>query len=375
MVLIISSQDRRSLFDVINHAIIRRTILMEKYFIQISSAIFDNLQKVNLCQALSSFWGPYSTLNSTPTPVPSDVTLSPPSTLLQSIQYIQTLQTPCPPPILSSSSDTNSVTGSVGDEERSDGSNTDEDIFSMDDFPCKSPLLIDDADADVKSPDRIPPNTHCIIVDWDDTLMATTQLTMFIRQQNTKSGEEPNKFNPYNNTEFTHVYQEALSLLEIRIITFLTILQQLGDVYIITNSEQGWVQMSCKQYLPSVWDHISTIPIISARTTYECMYPNNFYMYKLMAFQSCIQPHHKILMSFGDNPIDHKAAADTGALKNIRVKNIKFAMFPDITLLNAQLGLIVSFLPKIYEHTADFSVIPMITTHTTPPTLKFSIVE
>ena len=82
-------------------------------------------------------------------------------------------------------------------------------------------------------------------------------------------------------------------------------------------------------------------------------------------------------MSFGDSPIDHKAAEDTGILKNIQVKNIKFSMCPDITLLNAQLGLIISFLPKIYEHSTDsgFSVLPSITTHTTPPSLRFIIVE
>ncbi len=451
-----------------NHVIIRRTILMEKYFIRVSAAIVDNIQKVNLYKALNSIWGssvslgPISTFDSTPThpKFDDDVDLSPstlspstlspstlppstlspstlppstlspstlppstlspstlspstlspstlspstlspstlppstlppstlspstlpPSALLQSstqVAFPQSPQTVTQPqtPIQPSSSDRDSNTGSVGDEERSVGTDTDDDMFSIDDCPCKSPLIADDSDADVRSL-----NTHCIIVDWDDTLMATTQLMTFIQQQTTKNEEcpsnQPIKFNHCNYSDFNCVYQEALNLLEIRIVTFLAVLQRLGDVYIVTNSEQGWVQMSCKQYLPSVWNHISNIPIISARTTYESTYPKDFYMWKLMAFQSCIQPHHKILMSFGDSPIDHKAAEDTGILKNVQVKNIKFSMCPDITLLNAQLGLIISFLPKIYEHSTDsgFSVLPSITNNTIPPSLRFIIIE
>ena len=184
--MVLSKQDRIKLFDVMNHVIIRRTILMEKYFIRVSAAIIDNIQNVNLYKALNSIWGssvslsPISTFDSTPTHPKSDDVVDlppptlPPPTLLQSStqvafpqspQQVTQLQTPIQP----SSSDRDSNTGSVGDEERSVGTDTDDDMFSIDDCPCKSPLVADDSDADVR-----PLNTHCIIVDWDDTLMATT---------------------------------------------------------------------------------------------------------------------------------------------------------------------------------------------------------
>ena len=308
-----------------------------------------------------------------------------------------------PPPPSTASHDTDSVTGEC------DGCSDD---FSDDDM-----FVMEDSNGSPSSPNSSPnsPSSknhlHCIIVDWDDTLMATTVLISFLEAQNackkasvsaatpsvsaatpsvsaatpsvaaatpsvaaaTPSVDSqqsqllppqsqlsppanPSQYYPaipssILSMEFAQHYAQALALLEKRIILFLEVIQRLGDVYIITNSEKGWVQLSCEQYIPSVWNSLKKFPIISARSCHDTQYPGNPYMWKYLAFQECIQPYHKFLMSFGDSPIDHKVAEDTGRLHQLQVKNIKFKLAPSFEDLHLQLSNIIPLLSTIHKAT------------------------
>jgi len=57
-----------------------------------------------------------------------------------------------------------------------------------------------------------------------------------------------------------------------------------GRVYIITNACEGWVEFSCKRFLPAVLPVLSKITIISARARYEKIYPKEVPKWKLYAF-------------------------------------------------------------------------------------------
>ena len=57
-----------------------------------------------------------------------------------------------------------------------------------------------------------------------------------------------------------------------------------GRVYIITNACEGWVQFSCKTFMPECLPILSKITIISARARYESRYPGQVPKWKLYAF-------------------------------------------------------------------------------------------
>jgi hypothetical protein len=273
-----------------------------------------------------------------------------------------------------------SVTPDSGDldRDRRDDFSEDDDIFVMEDWQDRpispdSPLLC-------HSPRRVKPSTlqipstHCIAVDWDDTLMASSALMAFLTAQDallkaahqTQSSPSPVAVPVQSypsipatllSGEFTQRYAKALDLLEKRIILFLEVLRRLGDVFIITNSEQGWVQLSCERYIPSVWKCLQEFPIISARTNHEKVHPGNPYMWKYKAFQECVRPHHKYLMSFGDSPVDHQVAEDVGKLCQLQVKNIKFKLMPSFEDLNLQLSHILTVLSTIHQSVEAMTVI------------------
>lgn len=57
-----------------------------------------------------------------------------------------------------------------------------------------------------------------------------------------------------------------------------------GEVIIITNSDEGWVQFSAERYVPNLIPVISNYRIVSARTSYEKFYPGQPLCWKAAAF-------------------------------------------------------------------------------------------
>ena len=43
----------------------------------------------------------------------------------------------------------------------------------------------------------------------------------------------------------------------------------MGTVVIITNAEQGWIELSCRKFMPSLYDSVTQYRILSARSTFE----------------------------------------------------------------------------------------------------------
>lgn len=59
---------------------------------------------------------------------------------------------------------------------------------------------------------------------------------------------------------------------------------QHGKTYIITNAAEGWVEFSCKKFMPTVVPILSKINIISARARYESKYPTDVPQWKIHTF-------------------------------------------------------------------------------------------
>ena len=66
-----------------------------------------------------------------------------------------------------------------------------------------------------------------------------------------------------------------LAVLQDGVISLINRAQQLGSVIIITNAETGWVELSCKKFMPRVAPLLTNIKILSARSTYEALFPDS----------------------------------------------------------------------------------------------------
>lgn len=108
---------------------------------------------------------------------------------------------------------------------------------------------------------ELKPKTHqtIIIFDWDDTLIPTTFLLPY---QNLIYQPLSRPLPQTIARRMAEIDQFASKLLEIS--------KQNGQVLIITNAAEGWVELSAQRFMPLTAKVLrSDVEIISARTRYE----------------------------------------------------------------------------------------------------------
>jgi len=110
------------------------------------------------------------------------------------------------------------------------------------------------------------------IFDWDDTLLPTT----FIQQQG-----------------FPNMNPDVLKHLEPIDDSSSKILEKawnLGEVFIVTNAFEGWIELSSGLYMPKTIQIIKEkrIKLLSARAKYERRYPKDPHRWKKEAFLETI---------------------------------------------------------------------------------------
>ena len=188
---------------------------------------------------------------------------------------------------------------------------------------------------------------NIFIFDWDDTLFCTTFFS-------------PSGY--LDDDEIILVsYMEKIQKLEALVKKLLTLTVEKGDTYIITNSEPGWVEYSCKRFFPNVSTLLNKIKIISARGLYENEYPNDFRTWKNKAFNDIIQNYEKNLptniMCLGDSTYEIKAARHLSAnFPNGYLKTIKFKENPKIDQLINQLILVLDKFDYIYSACKNWTI-------------------
>jgi hypothetical protein len=194
-------------------------------------------------------------------------------------------------------------------------------------------------------------STCCFIIDWDDTLLSTTFLTKLV---------------PLTNVVFSQLQlvsllppdvMRQLEELEQTLFTLFDEIQHLGDVFIVTNSQRGWVELCCLQFIPRVWTWLKNFSIISARFDHESTFPNDPYMWKYTAFQKCIQRQHQSIVSFGDCPNDLKITCKIGKDNGLNTKFFKLLHGePNVSTLNKQLSSIVYIIRNVHNSFSDYIV-------------------
>jgi len=126
-----------------------------------------------------------------------------------------------------------------------------------------------------------------IIFDWDDTLLASSFL----------SGKG---YRLDSTIERTNEIDAQLKDLEQSVITVLNLALSFGNVHIITNAETGWVQLSAQKFIPGVVPLLNKVKVISARSTFEGMFPESPFKWKFFAFQE------KLSKSFSEMKTEKK---------------------------------------------------------------------
>lgn len=112
-------------------------------------------------------------------------------------------------------------------------------------------------------------NGKVVIVDYDDTILPST----FV-----------DRWKIDNFRDLPQHFQNMLEELSRCTDRFLREASRYGEVIIITNSDEGWVQFSAERYCPALLPVLSKYPIVSARTRYEKFYPCQPLCWKAAAF-------------------------------------------------------------------------------------------
>lgn len=189
---------------------------------------------------------------------------------------------------------------------------------------------------------------NCLIIfDWDDTLLPTSYLTpkgIF---------EEKNELNEKDQLKINKLESSVQKLLEIAI--------SKGDVYIITNAGEGWVQFSAEKFYPSINDILKKIIIISARDKFEKKYPEQSNVWKIRTFLNLKKRINDDLITniicVGDSSFEIEAGRIL-ASKFIHavIKTIKFREKPKPEELNKQLNLVLNQFNSIYSSSKNLTV-------------------
>ena len=188
---------------------------------------------------------------------------------------------------------------------------------------------------------------NIFIFDWDDTLLCTTVLSPL----------------GYFDDDMVVLpsRMEKIKKLEISVKKLLTLTIEKGDTYIITNSEPGWVEYSCKRFFPNTFHLLDKIKIISARGLYEKKYPKKLKVWKNLTFNDIIKNYDINLptniVCFGDSSYEIESAHGLSDKFNDGfVKAIKFKEFPKIEELISQLNLVLDKFNFIYSACKNWTI-------------------
>merc|ERR1712087_1081874 len=107
------------------------------------------------------------------------------------------------------------------------------------------------------------------LLDWDDTMLCTSSLDLCTSSCGLKQYfEDMAKFG-------RELLSKALSA---------------GQVFIITNAKEGWVQQSASRYLPELVPLLRKVRVISARSRFGELFPRHMDQWKTLAFLE-VQQH------------------------------------------------------------------------------------
>lgn len=224
-----------------------------------------------------------------------------------------------------------------------------------------------DLDLNYVSYEEFYKNNHTIIyIDWDDTLSPTTYFT---KQELKLDIDEKNE-------NFLKT-KDDLDKLSDKIINVLNTIKNSStkehpiDIYIVTNAELDWVEMSSKKFMPKVYEYLAEhkIDIFSAKALYHEITGNKeenslqYVLWKYSTFLHILKTRFtdfnqyiKLnLISIGDSTVEKYALE---SMKNIMIncifKTVKLKSNPTIEEFYKGLNDLITYWKTIHscdEHT------------------------
>jgi len=234
------------------------------------------------------------------------------------------------------------------------------------------------ADNITKSNQVINPVNRVIIFDWDDTICPTTFCV-------TKANVDTSSELPQH---IQNIFDELCKCAEKLLIES----SKHGEVIIITNGEEGWVEYSAKCFVPKLIPILEGIKVVSARSEYESFFPKMSLCWKAAAFAhevnkifnrmakrssfdesenlsaesstpscsasstSSSEKRRREIISFGDSTDERTAVQIAASQLNASSKSVKFIAYPSPTEIIGQLSIMISQLNYICGNLKDMDV-------------------
>ena len=174
-----------------------------------------------------------------------------------------------------------------------------------------------------------------IIFDWDDTLFPTSFLAKNeYFSQNIYLAEKEDKI------------RKKLEKLEKSVLQLINISLSKGEVFIITNASEGWVEYTSSKYYPKFYEILDKIKIISARGEWEGIFPDDINEWKMNSFSNLRRYFDSKLVTniicLGDSMLEIEAGKFlANCFQEAFIKTIKFKEDPKPDELNKQLTLVI----------------------------------
>jgi hypothetical protein len=188
-----------------------------------------------------------------------------------------------------------------------------------------------------------------IIFDWDDTLFPTAWV-----RDNDLLGDDA----MLNTLQITQ-----LSRLTKRVRTTLDVAAQIGRVVIVTNAQEGWVEMMCKRFMPSLANSLKSIDVVSARSVYSeetddaGEWKHLAFSYEVALFQSEVSAKYYNLVSIGDSLHElHALLSVAEETESCWGKSLKLVENPSIEKLIEQHTLLEASMKTIVNGEGDVDV-------------------
>lgn len=190
------------------------------------------------------------------------------------------------------------------------------------------------------------------LYDWDDTFFPSTYLAVRGVRVDDDQEQLP-----------TSLLQE-LAQLENIVMKILEEALRYGIVKIITNAEEGWVELSGARFMPRLTKFIqdNDIKVVSARTIYEADYPDSPACWKTAAFaaevdESYPENDHLNVLVLGDSLSEREAAHNLACrMPTSCVKSVKLVERPTVVQLQRQIALLHGSFRDLREHFGSFDV-------------------
>lgn len=189
------------------------------------------------------------------------------------------------------------------------------------------------------------------LYDWDDTFFPST----YLAAQGVRIDEHE---------QLPQSLTIQIAELEAIVIKILQQALAFGVVKVITNAEEGWVELSGARFMPKLTKFLRDhdIKVVSARTNYESEYPDSPSCWKTAAFaaevdESFPDVDRLNVLVLGDSLSEREAAHNLATRMPMScVKSVKLVERPNVTQLQRQIALLHGSFRELREHYGSFDV-------------------